>query len=84
MIRNSNINNKYTIIKKIGEGAFGVVYKGTDNMTQKKVAIKIENINKSRLNHENAIYRYMKNILGFPKIYDCFKTVVVKKPTNFC
>ena len=71
MIRNSNINNKYTIIKKIGEGAFGIVYKGTDNDTEKKVAIKIENIHKSRLKHENAIYKYMKNTLGFPKIYDC-------------
>ena len=71
MIRNSSINNKYTIIKKIGEGAFGTVYKGIDNDSQKNVAIKIENIDKSRLKHENAIYKYMKHTLGFPKIYDC-------------
>ena len=71
MIRNSSINNKYTIIKKIGEGAFGIVYKGTDNDTGKKIAIKIENTNKSRLKYENAIYKYMKGVLGFPKIYDC-------------
>ena len=36
------IDNRYKIVKKIGEGAFGKVYKGIHLETKEYVAIKIE------------------------------------------
>ena len=66
------LDNKYTIIKKIGEGAFGKVYKGIHKETKECVAIKIEKKNEdtiNRLKHESLVYDYLKNTVGFPKIY---------------
>jgi serine/threonine protein kinase len=66
----------YTIIKKIGEGAFGTVYKASKKTEPNKFfAIKIETHNiESRLEYEVEIYRNLKTEVGFPKIYDFKKT----------
>ena len=66
------LDNRYKIIKKIGEGAFGKVYKGMHRETKDFVAIKIEKKTEStinRLKHESLVYDYFKNTIGFPKIY---------------
>tara|TARA_B110000211_G_C14019479_1_gene526981 strand:+ start:50 stop:964 length:915 start_codon:yes stop_codon:yes gene_type:complete len=62
----------YKIIKKIGEGAFGKVYKGLHRETKECVAIKIEKKTETtinRLKHESLVYDYFRNTVGFPKIY---------------
>ena len=65
----------YKLVKKLGKGAFGIVYKAIDNETKSIVAIKIETKNNvSRLHHEKKIYELVKNETGFPKIYKMIKS----------
>jgi serine/threonine protein kinase len=67
---------EYSIVKKIGEGAFGVVYKAYKKSEPNKYyAIKVEPHNTdSRLEYEVQIYRALNSEIGFPKIYDFKKT----------
>jgi serine/threonine protein kinase len=70
----------YEIIKKLGTGAFGTVYKALHNKSGNIVAVKIENKDKhSRLVHEVKIYKALQknNALGFPRLYD-----YMEKPQN--
>lgn len=71
----SNDLSNYEIIKKIGTGAFGVVYKAIDKNTNELVAIKVEELKKSsRLDFEYRIYKEINDNVGFPEIYDFRKT----------
>ena len=58
------INKKYKIIEKIGEGAFGLIYKGENVRTRELVAIKVEPIenDKKLLKNESVIYQYLNNV----------------------
>jgi casein kinase I family protein HRR25 len=64
------INNKYSIIKKIGEGSFGSIYKGQNVRTHEYVAIKVEPIRKGTklLKNESIIYNYLSNCSGIPSV----------------
>jgi serine/threonine protein kinase len=64
------IANKYQLIKKIGSGNFGSIYKGINIRTNENVAIKIELISDDLklLRHESNIYRLLSNVDGVPKI----------------
>lgn len=55
------IANKYNIIEKIGEGAFGAVYKGQNIRTKEYVAIKFEEKSSEMrsLKNEAKIYQYL-------------------------
>jgi serine/threonine protein kinase len=66
----------YTIVKKIGEGAFGTVFKAHKKSEPDKFyAIKVEPHNiDSRLEYEVEIYKKLDGEVGFPKIYDFKKT----------
>ena len=67
----SKIDNKYEIVKKIGSGSFGNVYKAIDKSTNEFVAIKIEDNNKNkvlRLEYEMELYKELDNIVGVPNI----------------
>ncbi len=73
----------YEIIKKLGTGAFGTVYKARHKNTGNMVAIKIESKDKhSRLIHEQNIYKALHscNALGFPRLYD----YIEDKKNNIC
>tara|TARA_B110000211_G_C14093227_1_gene560759 strand:+ start:13639 stop:14541 length:903 start_codon:yes stop_codon:yes gene_type:complete len=68
---------KYTIVKKIGQGAFGKVYKARlRDSPNTIVAIKSEENekNKTRLRHEIVIYNLLDGAVGFPKLYDSITT----------
>ena len=60
------IERKYKLLKKIGEGGFGNIYKGINVNTQKNVAIKIDNQNNIILCNEAKIYKLLQNQFGFP------------------
>ena len=64
------INNKYRIIKEIGKGSFGIIYKGENMRTREKVAIKVETIDHGTclLKNESIIYRYLNNMTGIPAV----------------
>jgi len=65
-----NINNKYKILEKIGEGSFGSIYKGENIRTKELVAIKVEPIinNTKLLKNESNIYQYLLNDQGIPNV----------------
>ena len=62
--------NKYSILDKLGDGAFGSVYKGQHVFTKECVAIKVEPREKNTniLKHEALIYLYLKNCANIPKM----------------
>lgn len=62
------INKKYRILEKIGEGSFGLIYKGENIRTRELVAIKVESIEKDMklLKNESLIYQYLNNVQGVP------------------
>ena len=64
------IGNKYLLIRKIGIGSFGVVYKGKNIRTNELVAIKVEpnNCKTKILKNEAKIYQFLGNEVGFPQI----------------
>jgi casein kinase I family protein HRR25 len=64
------INKKYKIINKIGEGSFGLIYKGQNIRTNEYVAIKIEPIENELkfLKNESKIYQYLNNNEGIPNV----------------
>lgn len=64
------INKKYRILGKIGEGSFGLIYKGENVRTRELVAIKVESIEKDMklLKNESIIYQYLNNVQGIPTV----------------
>jgi serine/threonine protein kinase len=66
----SLIGNKYKLLEKIGEGAFGSIYKGENVRTKELVAVKVEPIKKNTklLKNESIIYQYLINNDGLPNV----------------
>ena len=62
------INKKYRLVGKIGEGSFGLIYKGENVRTREMVAIKVEPIEKEMklLKNESIIYQYLNDVQGVP------------------
>ena len=78
------IANKYKLIKKIGNGSFGSIYKAINIRTNENVAVKLELIadELKLLKHESNIYRLLSNVDGVPKIkwygkYDIYYYMVI-------
>ena len=65
------IAEKYRLIKKIGSGSFGVVYKGIDTTTGTEVAVKLESINSlhPQLLYESKVYKILQGGPGIPKVH---------------
>jgi serine/threonine protein kinase len=65
-------NQKFKILAKVGEGAFGAVYSGVNVSNQEEVAIKMENTRESKtqvLFYETKVYKTLKGGPGIPNIY---------------
>jgi len=63
------IANSYKIKRLIGSGSFGKIYLGTDLYTREKIAIKMEESEKSgHLKYEYKIYKQLKGGMGIPNI----------------
>lgn len=63
----------YNIVKKLGSGSFGTVYKAQDSEGN-FYAIKVEQKKQAnRLEHEKHIYDQLDDKVGFPKIYNILK-----------
>ena len=67
------IKNRYKIISKIGNGKFGIVYKGINTATNEFIAIKTESKNTpfKLLKNETAILKYLheQGSRSIPLIY---------------
>ncbi len=63
--------HNYTIIEKLGQGAFSVVYKGKSVVSDKEVAIKVSKDPEQRLKHESKILAYLnrERVLNVPALY---------------
>jgi len=61
--------------KKIGSGAFGVIYEGLIKSTNTKVAIKVGNSKDSnlQLEYEARVYSKLKKCLGIPIVHNFIK-----------
>ena len=71
---NSNIlGNKYEVLQKVGVGAFGEVYSGSDLRSQQLIAIKVEqrSTQHPQLLKEYAIYRAIPPAKGIPNVHWC-------------
>lgn len=63
------INNKYTIISRIGGGSFGEIYLG-QSANNEKYAIKFERLGTRcpQLRHEFKVYRELTGCIGFCQV----------------
>lgn len=84
---NININNfkikDFTIIKKIGNGTFGDVYKINHNITKEIYALKINNTKKDLLYYEYLLLsQHFIDNNYFPKLLE-YPNISYKKEKNF-
>jgi len=65
------VGGKYRLGRKIGNGAFGEIYLGTNTQTNEEVAIKLENVRSRhpQLLYESRLYRILQGGLGIPNIH---------------
>lgn len=65
------VGGKYRLTKKLGSGAFGEVFLGTNVKTGEKVAVKLEHLTMKfpQLVYEAMFYKMLKDGAGIPKIY---------------
>ena len=65
----SMINDRYKLIKRIGSGAFGLIFSARNVNTDENVAVKLEPTAKpDTLTHEAAILQHLSNIPGIPTL----------------
>lgn len=65
------VNLRYKIDKKIGQGAFGMIFNAVDIKTQTPVAIKMESVNAPipQVFYEGKIYSLLQGKKGIPKLF---------------
>jgi len=65
------VGNHFRVGKKIGEGSFGVVFEGTNLLTNQPVAIKFEprKSDAPQLRDEYRSYRTLNGTLGVPQVH---------------
>eukprot|EP00466_Bigelowiella_natans_P008094 jgi/Bigna1/134691/aug1.26_g9399 len=64
------VNSRWQLQKKIGSGAFGVIYKATCNQTGAHVAVKMEKLKAhSQLHFEQNIFKILSGHTGIPSVH---------------
>ena len=65
------VGDKYKLIKKVGSGAFGEIYKGQNIKTGEEVAVKLEQSKTKfpQLYYEAKLYKIFDGAVGLPKLY---------------
>ncbi|EIN04824.1 kinase-like protein [Punctularia strigosozonata HHB-11173 SS5] len=68
---NGMVGTHYKVGKKIGEGSFGVVFEGTNTLTNQPVAIKFEprKSDAPQLRDEYRSYRTLNGTVGVPHVH---------------
>ncbi len=63
--------HNYTVVEKLGQGAFSIVFKGKNVVTGKEVAIKVSKDPEQRLKHESKILAYLnrERVTYVPTLY---------------
>ena len=65
----SMINDRYKLMKRIGSGAFGLIFSAKNVNTDEIVAVKLEPTAKTdTLTHEAAVLQHLSNIPGIPTL----------------
>lgn len=63
------INDRYKLIKRIGSGAFGLIFSAKNVNTDEYVAVKLEpTAQTDTLTHEAAVLQHLSNIPGIPTL----------------
>ena len=64
------VGGRYKLLKKIGSGAFGEIYQGTNIKTSEEVAIKLEPTKTKfpQLLYETKLYKLLAGGTGIPSI----------------
>lgn len=63
------INDRYKLIKRIGSGAFGLIFSAKNVNTDEVVAVKLEpTAQTDTLTHEAAVLQHLSNIPGIPTL----------------
>ena len=67
--RSSMINNRYKLIRRIGSGAFGLIFSAKNVNTDEIVAVKLEpTAQPDTLTHEAAVLQHLSGIPGIPTL----------------
>lgn len=85
ILKSELIHKRYKVEHTIDRGSCATVYLGTDNLTKKKVAIKVERADAPRqtIPHESRVYLHINNWEGFPRMLfggpeKCFNILVME------
>lgn len=63
------INNRYKLVKRIGSGAFGLIFSAKNVNTDEIVAVKLEPTTQTdTLTHEAAVLQHLSGIPGIPTL----------------
>ncbi|THU97429.1 kinase-like protein [Dendrothele bispora CBS 962.96] len=71
---NLQVDGRYKLLEKISCGAYGEIYLGTDVISGKEVAVKLEPVktNVRLLNYEYRVYKELADGVGIPTVH-CFR-----------
>ena len=63
------INNRYKLVKRIGSGAFGLIFSAKNVNSDETVAVKLESTTQTdTLTHEAAVLQHLSGIPGIPTL----------------
>ena len=70
-VQDMRVADKYKLVKKVGSGAFGDIYKAVDLKSNAEVAVKLEPLKTKfpQLYYEAKLYKLFDGAVGIPKMY---------------